>query len=89
MSTREAVLPATENPTPDDPMFPWVEIDLIGLDASPGAIMDRACRAMKDGGVGPEWIEQFRTEAYAGSYDALLNRVMLWVWVNLESPDDD
>lgn len=56
-----------------------VEVQLTGQDGNAFFIMGNVTRALRKAGATPEEIQQYKTEATAGSYDELLQTTMRWV----------
>lgn len=65
----------------NEPIYPDIEVELIGEDANAGAILGRTTRAMNRGGLSKEQVDQFREEATSGDYGHLLATVQKWVTV--------
>jgi hypothetical protein len=63
----------------DAPKYPDVHVKLIGEDGNGFAIIGRVQKAMRSAGVGEDEIDCFRKEAFAGSYDHLLQVCLEWV----------
>ena len=64
-----------------------VYVKLVGEDGNAFAIMGRVIKAMRDGGVDPKIIQEYRDEATSGDYDHLLAITM--DYVNEGDPDED
>ena len=62
--------------------YPEIEVQLVGSDGNAFAILGKARKALKRGGVSREEIGQFTEEAMSGDYDNLLRVCMEWVDVN-------
>jgi hypothetical protein len=66
----------------DEPLYPEIEVQLVGLDGNAGAIMGRVAEALRRDGVPRDKINEFRTECMSGDYDHLLQTCMKWVEVS-------
>ena len=66
----------------DEIKYPDIEIQLIGNSSNAGAIMGAVSDALREAGVSPSEIGEFRMQAMSGSYDDLLRTVMRWVVVS-------
>lgn len=62
--------------------YPQINVQLSGTDGNAFAILGKVRRALKNGNVSSEEIEQFSKEAKSGDYDNLLLTCMKWVNVN-------
>lgn len=62
-----------------EPLYPNVRVKLVGSDGNAFAIIGKVCRALKDGKVPIEKIEEYRTEAMSGDYDNVLQTTLKWV----------
>lgn len=58
---------------------PDIRVKLAGEDGNAYAILGRVCKAMRRGGVSPEDIKTYQSEAKSGDYDNLLVTTMEWV----------
>jgi hypothetical protein len=61
------------------PKYPSIKVNLIGQDGNAFNLLALAQNAMRRGGVQPEDIEAFLTEAMSGDYDHLLRTIMEYV----------
>jgi hypothetical protein len=61
--------------------YPEIEVELLGHDSNAFAIIGTVARALKQGGVPADEVDEFRTEATSGDYDHLLQTAMAWVEV--------
>lgn len=61
--------------------YPEIEVALIGADGNAFAILGAVSKALRRAGVSKEEIDEFRSEATSGDYDALLATAMRWVEV--------
>jgi hypothetical protein len=59
--------------------YPDVKVRLVGEDGNAFAIIGRVIAAMRKAGVDQAEIDCFRREAFAGSYDQLLQVCLEWV----------
>jgi hypothetical protein len=64
-----------------DIRYPDIEVQLTGTDGNAFAILGAVERALRNGGVPPEAVAEFRAEATSGDYDHLLRTAMRWVEV--------
>lgn len=65
----------------EDPKYPEIEVQLIGLDGNAGSIMGRVVGAMQEAGLPASERNGYRREAMSGTYDDLLRTTMRWVTV--------
>ena len=63
--------------------YPDVVVQLVGEDGNAFAIIARCVQAARRGGLAPEQIEAFKTEAAGGDYEHLLQTCM-----NRHCPDN-
>ena len=63
------------------PKFPDIEVQLTGESGNAFAVLGQVKKAMEQGGVSDEDVEEFMREATAGDYDHLLQTVMKTVEV--------
>ena len=61
------------------PLYPTVNVNLVGEDGNAFAILSRVSKAMRREGVPESEISAFRTEARSGDYDHLLQTCIKWV----------
>jgi len=66
-----------------DVKYPEIKVKLVGEDGNAFSILGRVRKALRNGGVPQDKIEEFTKEATSGDYDHLLQTVMNWV----EGPD--
>ena len=64
-----------------EPLYPHIEVRLVGEDGNAFFIIGKVRLALRRGGVGEEPVEAFTKEATSGDYDDLLRTVMRWVEV--------
>lgn len=67
---------------PDGPKYPNITAKLIGRDGNAYAIMAAVKKALRNGGVSRDEIDQYLKESTSGDYDHLLQTAM--DWVNIE-----
>ena len=65
-----------ETATPNEPIFPDVEVNLFGVDGNAFSIMGHAQAALRQAGVSREDIQVYLDEARAGDYNHLLTTTM-------------
>lgn len=61
---------------------PEIEVKLVGRDGNAFAILGAVSKALKDGGVPEEEVQEFMTEATSGDYNHLLQTAIKWVDVS-------
>lgn len=66
----------------DEPIYPDIDVELVGLDGNGFFIVSRTAQALSRGGVSKENVDRFREEATSGDYDHLLAVVQKWVTVS-------
>lgn len=66
----------------ENPKYPEIKVQLVGLDGNAWSIMARVASALKDNGVSETEIEQYLTESKSGDYDHLLRTAVEWVNVS-------
>jgi len=59
--------------------YPNIKVKLVGEDGNAFAILGRVKQAMRRGGVLPDEIKMFITDATSGDYNHLLATCMAWV----------
>lgn len=64
-----------------EPLYPRVEVELIGHDGNSFAILGRVRAALRAAGVERDMLSRFQSEATSGDYDHLLATVQRWVSV--------
>jgi hypothetical protein len=64
-----------------DPKYPNIEVQLTGNDGNAYYILGSVSRALRRGGVSPDEVSEFTSEATSGTYDHLLRTCMKWVTV--------
>lgn len=67
------------------PLYPNIQVKLVGEDGNAFAIMGRVTKAMRSANVPPEVVAEFREEATSGGYDRLLQTCMKYI----QCDDDD
>lgn len=77
----EIELNTKESNTMKTPIYPNIEVELVGGDGNAFTILGKVRKAMRRGGVPAEQIDAFTAEATEGDYDHLLRTVMTWVEV--------
>ena len=70
------------------PIYPHINIPMVGEDGNAYAILARVKRIMRRAGLEDSEWESFREEATSGDYDNLLRTVMLWFSVDADLDDD-
>ena len=65
-----------------EPLYPDIQVDLVGEDGNAFAIIGRVRQALRREGVAEKEVEAFAEEAMAGDYDNVLRTVMSWVEVD-------
>lgn len=63
---------------PTEPLFPNIEVKLIGENSSVKNILRVCEKAMKKSGLSEREIEKFMTEAQKGDYNHLLCTCLRW-----------
>lgn len=69
----------------DDPLYPDIEVQLVGVDTNAFSIMAAVTSAMKDyrrdhpDEIDSKDMDDFRAECMSGNYDHLLQTCMKWV----------
>ena len=71
------------------PKYPYINVNLVGMDRNAFSILGRVKSAMKRGGVSQEEIKEFTDEATSGDYNHLLCTVINWVTTDDEEMEDD
>ena len=61
------------------PLYPDVFVSLLGQDSNAGAMVGRTADALRAARVPRDVIEQFRREAYSGSYANLIATIEKYV----------
>ena len=64
------------------PLYPEIEVKLIGEDGNAHSIIGRVARAMRRDSVAATRVDEFREEAMSGNYDKVLQTAMKFVTVN-------
>lgn len=65
-----------------EPLYPDIEVQLVGLDGNAFSIMGRVTKALADAGVEKAERTKFQEECMAGDYDHLLQTCIKWVSVS-------
>lgn len=65
--------------TQEYPIYPDIEVKLVGEDGNAFAIMGRVSKALRRGGATTEEVNQYMAESMSGDYDNLLRTAMKWV----------
>ena len=63
------------------PKYPNIKAKLIGQDGNAFAIIGTVQRELRRGGVSPDEINEFVTEATSGDYDNVIQTALRWVSV--------
>jgi len=71
-----------EEGRPPKVKYPFVDVQLVGVDGNAFMVLGTVRRAMTKAMVPVSEIENFTTEAMAGNYDHLLQTCMRWVNVS-------
>lgn len=66
----------------NNPKYPEIQVQLVGLDGNAWSIMARVSSALEDSGISEEEVEQYLTESKSGDYDHLLRTATEWVSVS-------
>jgi hypothetical protein len=66
----------------ENPKYPDVKVQLVGLDGNAWSIMARVASALEDNGVSAEEVETYLKESQSGDYDHLLRTATEWVSVS-------
>ena len=64
-----------------EPLYPHIEVNLVGQDGNAFYIIGRVRQALRRGGVDEEVVEAFTEEATSGDYDNVIRTAMRWVEV--------
>ena len=62
-----------------EPIYPHIEVDLVGEDGNAFFIIGRVRQALRRGGVDEEIVAQITEEATSGDYNMVLRTVMKYV----------
>ena len=81
LHSRKVDMQTVQNHT-EQPLYPEIQVRLVGENGDAFAIMGRVQKALKRGGVSSEDRTRFLDEAMSGDYDNLLRVVMQWVDVD-------
>lgn len=65
-----------------DPKYPEVTVELLNGDGNAFSILGKVIKELRMAKVPADQIEAFKTEAWSGDYDHLLQTVMKWVTVD-------
>lgn len=60
-------------------LFYDIDVELIGKDGNAFAIIGAVTKAMRQAGLAPHIIDQYREQAMSGDYDHLLKVTSEWV----------
>jgi hypothetical protein len=66
----------------ENPKYPEIKVQLVGLDGNAYSIMGRVSAALKEAGVAKEEIDEYYAESTSGDYDHLLQTAIKWVSVS-------
>jgi hypothetical protein len=66
----------------ENPKYPEVKVQLVGLDGNAWSIMARVSSALKKAGVSEDEVSEYLTESQSGDYDNLLRTAIKWVSVD-------
>ena len=64
-----------------EPLYPDIQVDLVGEDGNAFAIIGKVRQALRRGGVDDEVVKAFTEEATSGNYDNVVRTAMRWVEV--------
>jgi hypothetical protein len=66
----------------NNPKYPEIQVQLVGLDGNAYSIMGRVSAALKEAGIAKEEIDEYYAESTSGDYDHLLQTAIKWVSVS-------
>ena len=66
----------------ENPKYPEIKVQLVGLDGNAYSIMGRVSAALKEAGIAKEEIDEYYAESTSGDYDHLLRTAAEWVSVS-------
>ena len=66
---------------PMEPLYPDIQVDLVGEDGNAFAIIGKVRQALRRGGVDDEVVKAFTEEATSGNYDNVVRTAMKYVEV--------
>jgi hypothetical protein len=66
----------------NNPKYPEIQVQLVGLDGNAYSIMGRVSAALKEAGVAKEEIDKYYAESTSGDYDHLIRTATEWVSVS-------
>jgi hypothetical protein len=66
----------------ENPKYPEIKVQLVGLDGNAWSIMARVSSALKDAGVSEDEVSEYLTQSQSGDYDNLLRTATEWVSVD-------
>lgn len=66
----------------ENPKYPEIKVQLVGLDGNAYSIMGRVSAALKEAGISKEEIDEYYAESTSGDYDHLLRTATEWVSVS-------
>jgi hypothetical protein len=72
-----------------EPIYPQVQIQLVGQDGNAFFILGRVQGAMKRANLSKEQIKEFMDEATSGDYNHLLRTVMKYVSCDSDNYEED
>ena len=70
-----------------EPRYPGVSVPMVGHDGNAFAILGRVTTALRQAGVDPADVAEFRQQAMSGDYHTVLRTVMEWVDVDGENEE--
>ena len=62
-----------------EPLYPHIEVKLVGEDGNAFFIIGKVRKALRREGVAEKEVEAFAEEAMSGDYDELIRTAMRWV----------
>jgi hypothetical protein len=66
----------------ENPKYPEIQVQLVGLDGNAWSIMARVSSALKKAGVSEDEVSEYLAESQSGDYDNLLRTAVKWVSVD-------
>jgi hypothetical protein len=66
----------------NNPKYPEIQVQLVGLDGNAYSIMGRVSAALKEAGITKEEIDKYYAESTSGDYDHLIRTATEWVSVS-------
>ena len=65
-----------------EPLYPDIEVELVGQDGNAFNLMGIVCKALRRNKVAESEVKKFQNECMSGDYDHLLQTCMKWVSVS-------